>query len=69
MKKGTSTSRQDFFNQSVNRTSFDFGDPANSQAKAPSLFQKQGQQISAKGADLATKKLFQEQTGKGKVKD
>ena len=69
MKKGASTSRQDFFNQSVNRTTFGFGDPANSQPKAPSLFQKQGQQNSSKGADLATKKLFQEQAGKGKGKD
>jgi hypothetical protein len=69
MKKGGSTSRQDFFNQSINRTGFDFGDPANSQAKAPSLFQKQGQQNSSKGVDIATKKLFQEQTGKGKVRD
>lgn len=69
MKKGASTSRQDFFNQSINRAGFDFGDPANSQAKAPSLFQKQGQQNSSKGADIATKKLFQEQAGKGKAKD
>jgi|688.fasta_scaffold196807_1 hypothetical protein len=69
MKKGTSTSRQDFFNQSVNRTHFDFGDPANSQAKTPSLFQKQGHQNSSKVADLAAKKLFQEQIGKTKGKD